>query len=350
VGTDEGCEFGGAILVDDIQDVGSLLSPQLLDEKESYLRLRAQMTAEKFMTGNVVSERIRKWVRPHITKALSGNFDATRAIASLPRLAQSKKENLMAMVESSSDSEDDETQSMEDIDQIIQTRLEMHRADITGLYDHASLKNGAEIIYGGKRGTSKSLIDYLPLFNKLLQKAQLKFYGFGPEAALTPTYPPHTLGQCWSFQQTPLKEQLKDRQLVQSDAAVPDDFKRGSLGTLTIRLPTPVVVESVVIEHIPIRPTDRESSAVRSFRVVGYEDSAATTKAWSLGVFEYNISKNARQNDFLQEFPVSRSIFGNDIPALRSISLAVDSNWGHDYSCLYRFRVHGVEANGVSDN
>jgi hypothetical protein len=39
------------------------------------------------------------------------------------------------------------------------------------------------------------------------------------------------------------------------------------------------------------------------------------------------------------------------VPPLQSISLAVDSNWGYDYACLYRFRVHGqeVEVEEVDD-
>lgn len=43
----------------------------------------------------------------------------------------------------------------------------------------------------------------------------------------------------------------------------------------------------------------------------------------------------------LQEFDVSTDMFGNIVPEMQSISLAIDSNWGLEYSCLYRFRVHG---------
>ena len=30
----------------------------------------------------------------------------------------------------------------------------------------------------------------------------------------------------------------------------------------------------------------------------------------------------------------------NKVPRLQSITLAIDSNWGESYSCIYRFRVH----------
>lgn len=44
----------------------------------------------------------------------------------------------------------------------------------------------------------------------------------------------------------------------------------------------------------------------------------------------------------LQVFKVnSQDESGLPIPKLSSITLAIDSNWGGDYSCLYRFRVEG---------
>lgn len=52
----------------------------------------------------------------------------------------------------------------------------------------------------------------------------------------------------------------------------------------------------------------------------------------------------------LQEFPVITSVFGNPVPPVQSISLAIDSNWGHDYACLYRVRVHGAEVYDDEDD
>jgi Sad1 / UNC-like C-terminal len=52
----------------------------------------------------------------------------------------------------------------------------------------------------------------------------------------------------------------------------------------------------------------------------------------------------------VQEFEVETKFFGGDLPPLRSISLAVDSNWGNAYSCLYRFRVQGEKMEVKSVN
>jgi hypothetical protein len=40
---------------------------------------------------------------------------------------------------------------------------------------------------------------------------------------------------------------------------------------------------------------------------------------------------------------VATSIEDELTPKFRSVSLAIDSNWGFPYSCLYRFRVHGKD-------
>merc|ERR1711935_984310 len=203
--------------------------------------LRSTITAEKFIGGAVAEDRIRKWVKSRITETID-NEDMIEVIQEIKDFVQQLSNLATGTIENSDGHSSDASDLL--LSQTIERRLDVHRADTTGIYDHASLKNGAEIIYGGKRGTSKSLIDDLPVFNRILQNSKLRFYGFGPEASLTATYPPNALGQCWSFRQTPLKEQLKERELFENDDSVPNDFKRGNFGTLTIRLSEPILVDS----------------------------------------------------------------------------------------------------------
>lgn len=318
---------------DEEEEAPPFLTAKLLKEKESDLMLRSTITAEKFIGGALAEERIRKWVKSQIIEEIKNEEDATEVIKEIEDFVKQLSDAAVKGVAVQQPS----------MSQIIESHLESHRADITGIYDNASLKNGAEIIYGGKRGTSKSLIDDLPILNRILQNSNLRFYGFGPEAALTATYPPNTLGQCWSFRQTPLKEQLKERELFENDNNVPNDFKRGNFGTLTIRLSQPISVENIIIEHPPVHMTNQAKSAIRSFRVVGYEDEMASSKSWNLGSFEYSLRENSEDNSYLQRFEAATTVFGKEIPRLHAISLAVDSNYGHEYACLYRFRVHGTK-------
>jgi len=322
-------------LVESVDDeTEPLLLQSVLEEKISNLILRSTMTAEKFIGGAVAEDRIRNWVRSSIDEVVDEDEEIAEAIMEIEEFPQ-------LLSQSTSSTTNSGQSDSGQLTQIIQDQLDIHRADITGIYDYASLKNGADIIYGGKRGTSKSLIDELPVLNRILQNSNLKFYGFGPEAALTATFPPNSLGQCWSFGQTSLKEQLKERKLFENDKKVKNDFKRGNFGTLSIRLSEPISVESIVIEHPPMNTPGQANSAIRKFRLVGYEDELATSKAWNLGSFEYNLLENKENNKYLQTFETATTVFGKEIPPLHSISLAIDSNHGHDYSCLYRFRVHG---------
>ena len=335
---DTNCNPEDLGIVKDEQETEPRLLTHILEDKEASLILRSTMTAEKFVGGAVAEDRVRKWVQLKIKKVIDDDNEATDALKKLSELAHKLSQSVHDVGETVGDS----SRAHLVVTKIIQSRLDIDRADTTGIFDYASLKNGAAIVYRGKRGTSKSLIDYLPMFNRILQNANWGFYGFGPEAALTATYPPNTLGQCWSFQQTSLKEQLEERQLYLDDDSVSNDFQRGNFGTLTIKLPTPIYVESVVIEHPSVLFTGQAQSAIRSFRIVGYEDAMASSKAWNLGSFEYDLRKN-KLYEYLQEFEVADTVFGKEIPRLHAISLAIDSNHGHEYACLYRFRVHGFK-------
>lgn len=210
----------------------------------------------------------------------------------------------------------------------IATRLAMESADQTGQIDYASTVNGATVL-----SSSPSLVDNLPLLNRLAALWSIRFYGFGPEAALTPTVPHNALGQCWAFE--------KQKQAV-------GDRRKTPFGVLTVRLAKSVYVESVLIEHPPKELSDRSNTAIRKFRVIGFETGNANGKAWPLGSFEYKISSADDDDDhsdssIRQEFPVVNEVDGEEVPALRIIQLQIDSNWGAEYACLYRFRVHGEE-------
>jgi hypothetical protein len=205
---------------------------------------------------------------------------------------------------------------------IIGSRLEADVADTVGLLDVASLYNGAEVIRSGSaRATTPSLTQSLPLLNRFLAATKLRFYGHGPEAALSPTIPSDALGQCWSFENTSKSKNIRWRNVYKRDKA------NGKHATLTIRLAKPTTVKRVILDHVGA--DGRTSSAIREFRVIGYADSKAQDDPVHLGAFQYQ-----QDGATSQQFEISES-HGE----LQSITLAIDSTYSKDYACLYRFRV-----------
>jgi hypothetical protein len=160
--------------------------------------------------------------------------------------------------------------AMNDIDRL----LEIESADHTGLTDYASLVHGARVLHRGPYATSPSLYESLPLLNRLLAYAQLRFYGHPPEVALLPSST-YGRGQCWSF--------------VEERRRYPAVESRGDYATLTVSLSSPIVVAEVVVEHLP-SGSSGVTSAVKSFRVLGFEDGGAFGVPWELGSFQYETS------------------------------------------------------------
>jgi len=236
--------------------------------------------------------------------------------------------------------------SRNDVQIIIDGLLEVEMADSTGKFDYASVGNGAKVIRSGSRKTSPSLVENLPFINRFLSRTSIKFYGHGAEAALLPTFPKTALGQCWSFEEDGLRKQLAVKEMIDEDEveSIEMDPDRGEYATLSVSLPEPIHVSSIVIEHpSKMLSPSSQGSAIRKFRLIGYMDKEARGNPWLLGSFEYQIDDEKKGS--LQQFEVKTiDDSGMPVPKLSSISLSIDSNWGSGHTCLYRFRVQGNES------
>ena len=207
------------------------------------------------------------------------------------------------------------------------TIIETDRADRTNEIDYAAIHSGSQVIHSM---TSSSLVNHLSLYHRLLSSLRLRFYGFPAEAALSPTTRGVAgLGQCWAV-------------LPEDKMTMISNYHRGgAFATLVVQLSKEVHVTSVVVEH-PIGLTPDPDTAVKKFRVYGYHsdndsdvDPSKDDSKWELlGQFLFDVE----QGIGLQEFEVKE---GFNLPKMRAVALAIDSNWGGEYSCLYRFRVHG---------
>ncbi|XP_008298893.1 uncharacterized protein sun2 isoform X2 [Stegastes partitus] len=120
-------------------------------------------------------------------------------------------------------------------------------------------------------------------------------------------YPVLLPGKCWAF--------------------------HGVQGTLVISLSHPVRISHVTLDHLPRynSPTGRIDSAPKDFEVYGMNND--TEEGTLLGKFTYD-ENGASTQTFKLPNP-------SDL-VYRFVELRVLTNWGHvEYTCLYRFRVHG---------
>jgi len=325
VGKEDTVEVVGGIDVDAL-DIASDSPVLIEDAKNVYQSLvtLAQSTSEALIGPTGASSHAKQWLEQVIAEELHkrGVDEHPPLIdeATIPSSSSGK----------SSPSNTDGVFTFNDAVIDIDRLLEIEDADRTGKFDYASIVNGAQVVRRGPYSTSYSLYETLPLVNRVLAYTKLRFYGHPPEAALVPTFPMHTRGQCWSF----TNEQSSSRTRRQAGASSGDMI--GDYATLTISLPSAISVSEILVEHIPQTITsDPTSSAMKKFRVLGFEDTGAFGEPWELGSFVFN-----NVGPSIQRFAIPTTLDGQNVPKLNSIAFAVDTNWGGDYTCLYRVRVH----------
>ncbi|XP_039380399.1 SUN domain-containing protein 3 isoform X2 [Mauremys reevesii] len=108
----------------------------------------------------------------------------------------------------------------------------------------------------------------------------------------------------------------------------------GSQGETVIKLAMEIIPRAVTMEHIPkkISPTGEISSAPKDFAVYGLKEEDEEQGTF-LGEFIYNC-----EGDLFQTFQLKNELS----EFMRYVKLKVLNNWGHpEYTCIYRFRVHG---------
>ncbi|XP_054168050.1 SUN domain-containing protein 1-like [Oppia nitens] len=187
---------------------------------------------------------------------------------------------------------------------LISEALAVYDADKTGQPDYALEPSGGTII------NTRCSETYDP------HGVQYKIFGIpfwsssvSPRAVIQPTISP---GECWAF--------------------------RGSNGYLVIRLSQAIYPSGFTYEHISkqISRDGNIDSAPKEFQVRALDDETDTT-GHLLGNYVYE-DNNTPMQYFAVEDPNPR--------AVELIELVILSNHGHnDYTCLYRFRIHGKRIN-----
>ncbi|XP_077353350.1 SUN domain-containing protein 1 isoform X3 [Festucalex cinctus] len=193
-----------------------------------------------------------------------------------------------------------EGMSGEQVKVIVQNALKLYSQDRTGLVDYALESGGGSILSTRCSETHETKTALLSLFG-----IPLWYFSQSPRIVIQPDVHP---GNCWAF--------------------------KGSQGYLVIRLSMRIRPTSFGLEHIPkeLSPTKTISSAPRDFTVFGLDDEYQE-EGELLGHYTYQ-----EDGESLQIFPVKEPTE----KTFQIMEVRVLSNWGHpDYTCLYRFRVHG---------
>ncbi|KAI7791194.1 putative SUN domain-containing protein 2-like [Triplophysa rosa] len=186
-----------------------------------------------------------------------------------------------------------------DVTDIVQSALSLYKSDGTGMADYALESSGGRVTSTRCSETYPSKSSEFSLFG-----IPLWYYSESPQTVIQPEVHP---GKCWAF--------------------------RGSKGFLEISLSYPIRITHVTLEHIPktLSPTGEIDSAPKDFVVYGLFNQCDGGQL--LGSFTYN-----QDEDPIQTFKIPESTQVFNIVELRILS-----NWGHsEYTCVYRFRVHGV--------
>ncbi|XP_061065097.1 SUN domain-containing protein 1 isoform X2 [Eubalaena glacialis] len=183
---------------------------------------------------------------------------------------------------------------------IVNSALRLYSQDKTGMVDFALESGGGSILSTRCSETYETKTALISLFG-----VPLWYFSQSPRVAIQPDIYP---GNCWAF--------------------------KGSQGYLVVRLSMKIHPTTFTLEHIPktLSPTGNITSAPKDFAVYGLENENQE-EGQLLGQFTYD-----QEGESLQMFPAPK----RPERAFQIVELRIFSNWGHpEYTCLYRFRVHG---------
>ncbi|BES99046.1 Sad1 / UNC-like C-terminal [Nesidiocoris tenuis] len=186
-----------------------------------------------------------------------------------------------------------------DLVELVQGMIDLYHADRTGKTDYALASNGASI----------ASIRCTRPFDK--RPRQYDIWGIvfwnhvnPPDVIIKSGHLP---GECWAFE--------------------------GANGYVVIQLSVPIFVTGFSLEHTPkeLTPHGNIESAPKQFSVWGLK-SVDDKEEESLGRFEF--LDNGKSLQTYDAIIVDKPF--------QLVELRIESNHGHmEYTCLYRFRVHG---------
>lgn len=191
----------------------------------------------------------------------------------------------------------------EEVHRIVNQALKRYSEDRIGMVDYALESGGASVISTRCSETYETKTALLSLFG-----IPLWYHSQSPRVILQPDVHP---GNCWAFQ--------------------------GPQGFAVVRLSARIRPTAVTLEHVPkaLSPNSTISSAPKDFAVFGFDEDLQQ-EGTLLGQFTYNQDGEPIQTFYFQDPKMA---------TYQVVELRILTNWGHpEYTCIYRFRVHGEPA------
>ncbi|CAI4225619.1 unnamed protein product [Auanema sp. JU1783] len=175
--------------------------------------------------------------------------------------------------------------------------------DKTGLFDYALESAGASVL---STRCSENYESYSRL--EKIWNIPLWFTSYGPRTVIQRNSNSLFPGECWCF--------------------------KSGKGYLTISLSHAISISSISYEHIAKSqtPDGQLTSAPKKLKFWAYKSENDLESRVLLGEFEYDTEEQALQFFIIKEKP--------NFP-VKIVELETEENYGADYTCLYRLRVHG---------
>ncbi|XP_007939951.1 SUN domain-containing protein 2 [Orycteropus afer afer] len=191
----------------------------------------------------------------------------------------------------------------EQVRHIVNQALKRYSEDRIGMVDYALESGGASVISTRCSETYETKTALLSLFG-----IPLWYHSQSPRVILQPDVHP---GNCWAFQ--------------------------GPQGFAVVRLSARIRPTAITLEHVPksLSPNSTISSAPRDFAIFGFDEDLQQ-EGTLLGKFTYDQDGEPIQTFHFQDPKMA---------TYQVVELRILTNWGHpEYTCIYRFRVHGEPA------
>ncbi|KAL3671833.1 hypothetical protein V7S43_002502 [Phytophthora oleae] len=226
---------------------------------------------------------------------------------------------------------------------VIEVAVQAVEIKKTGRVDHAALANGASVIHSERDLLYQDSSSPVQLLTQLVGLSNPDDDG----RFTSPSYrraPAPFLGQLLSSGENPW---WLSRHNGRPETALSETMEMGSCwgiagssGRLSVKFAQQIIADAITIDHIPAQIASDFSSAPNEFRVLGISGHPLreTVEFTTFGNFSY-ASNGASSQTFKLSSPLSQR------SPIDGITLEVLSNHGNpEYTCLYRFRVHGQPA------